>query len=244
MSSTQRPLVIAHRGASVDAPENTRSAFVQAAEQGADWVELDVRLAADRSLIVNHDAWYRDGRTVWSTPRAEAPEATIDLSEAMRVCRGEASTVMGVNVEIKNSPGDLADAPYGLDVVDSVLEVIEPYVSDDPTSVLVSSFDMATIDRVKELDAEILTGYLVFDLNAQPDALEHTAERGHDAFHPWGPFVTEQMIARCRERELILNTWTIDEAPRWAELADWGVDGIVTNLPGRLVQAMAGTRWT
>ncbi|RTL05322.1 MAG: glycerophosphodiester phosphodiesterase, partial [Acidimicrobiia bacterium] len=55
MSTTHRPLVIAHRGASADEPENTASAFRVAAEQGADWVELDVRLAADGSLIVNHD---------------------------------------------------------------------------------------------------------------------------------------------------------------------------------------------
>lgn len=235
MSSTRRPLVIAHRGASADAPENTRPAFLLAAEQGADWVELDVRLAADGSLIVNHDAWYLDGRTVWSTPRAEAPGPTIVLAEAMDACRG-----MGVNVEIKNIPGDLGDAPYGLEVVDAVLEVIEPFVSDDPTSILVSSFDMATIDRVKERDAEILTGYLAFDINAEPDALEKAAERGHDAFHPWDPFVTREMIATCRERELVLNTWTVDDAPRWAELVDWGVDGIITNIPGRLVRAMAG----
>jgi len=235
MSQVTHPLVIAHRGASVDAPENTRSAFLLAAEQGADWVELDVRLAADGSLIVNHDPWYLDGRTVWSTPRAEAPDATVDLAEAMDACKG-----MGMNVEIKNIPGDLGDAPYGLEVVDAVLEVIEPFVADDPSSILVSSFDMATIDRVKERDAEVLTGYLAFDINAEPDALEKAAERGHDAFHPWDPFVTRRMIEICRERELILNTWTVDEAPRWAELVDWGVDGIITNLPGRLVAAMAG----
>lgn len=233
MSSSPRPLVIAHRGASADAPENTEAAFLLAAEQGADWVELDVRLAADGSLIVNHDAWYPDGRSVWSTPRSEAPATTIDLATAMQACRG-----MGVNVEVKNIPGDLGDAPYGLEIVDTVAEVLGPFIDDDPTGILISSFDMATIDRVKEIDAEFLTGYLAFDLNADPDALRRAAERGHDAFHPWDPFVTEEMLATCREHEVLLNTWTVDDAERWAQLVDWGVDGIITNLPGRLVAAM------
>lgn len=54
--SANRPLIIGHRGASADAPENTLAAFAMAADQGADGVELDVRLAADGNVVVMHDA--------------------------------------------------------------------------------------------------------------------------------------------------------------------------------------------
>ena len=57
-------IVIAHRGASATFPENTIEAFRGAAEQGADWVELDARRTADHSLVVHHDALLADGRAI------------------------------------------------------------------------------------------------------------------------------------------------------------------------------------
>lgn len=233
MSPSERPLVIGHRGASADAPENTALAFTTALEQGADWVELDVRLSSDGSLIVNHDPWYRDGRTVWSTPFSDAPDATLVLSGAMDACTG-----MGVNVEIKNSPDDLADGTWSLDVVDATVDVLSGL---DPTvlsNVLVSSFDFATIERVKALAPTVATGYLVFDLSAQPDALDLAAGGGHQALHPWDPFVTPELLADCHGRGLLVNTWTVDDPERWSALAAMGVDGIVTNTPGLLVRAL------
>lgn len=234
MSHSTRPLVIAHRGASADAPENTAAAFRLAAEQGADWVELDVRAARDGSLIVNHDAWYGDGRSVWSTPRTEVPDGTVDLTGALDACRG-----MGVNIEIKNSPGDLADGPGGPAVVDAVLELLDGLDPAVRESILVSSFDLPSITRVKSLGPDVLTGYLVFDLSEDPDALRIAVDGGHDALHPWDPFVTEAMVGECHDAGLLLNTWTVDDADRWDRLAEWGVDGIVTNTPGRLVTALA-----
>lgn len=233
MSQQRQPLVIAHRGASADAPENTAVAFRLAAEQGADWVELDVRASRDGHLIVNHDAWYRDERSIWSTPRSAAPAGTLDLDEALAACSG-----LGVNIEIKNSPGDLADGPGGPAVVDEVVALIDGLGSEERDRILVSSFDLESIGRVKQLDASVATGYLVFDLATQPDALRTTVDGGHDAFHPWDPFVTEEMVQRCHDAGVQLNTWTVDDPERWRQLAGWGVDGIVTNTPGRLVTAL------
>jgi glycerophosphoryl diester phosphodiesterase len=234
MSSTVRPLVIAHRGASADVPENTALAFRTARDQGADWVELDVRLAADGALIVNHDAWYRDGRTVWSTPVGEIPEDTLVLTGALDACRG-----MGVNVEIKNSDGDLADGPGGPAVVDATLEVLSTLDSAVRAGILVSSFDLPTITRVKALDPELQTGFLVFDLTHEPEAVAIAADGGHQALHPWDPLVDEALLDECRTRGLLVNTWTVDDPERWTQLAAWGIDGIVTNTPGRLATALA-----
>ncbi|UDY37251.1 glycerophosphodiester phosphodiesterase [Dermatobacter hominis] len=234
MSSGVRPLVIAHRGASADVPENTALAFRTAREQGSDWVELDVRLAADGALIVNHDAWYRDGRTVWSTPLAEVPDDTLVLTGALEACRG-----MGVNVEIKNSDGDLADGPGGPAVVDATVDVLAALPEDVRARILVSSFDLPTITRVKELDPGLQTGFLVFDLTHEPEAVAIAADGGHEALHPWDPLVTDALLEDCHTRGLVVNTWTVDDPARWAELAAMGIDGIVTNTPGRLIAALA-----
>ncbi|MBS1837412.1 MAG: glycerophosphodiester phosphodiesterase, partial [Actinobacteria bacterium] len=140
---------------------------------------------------------------------------------------------------IKNSPGDLADGPGGPAVADEVVAVVAALEAERRAEILVSSFDLPTIGRVKQVDPALLTGYLVFDLSEQPDALRIAVDGGHDALHPWDGFVTEAMADECHRSGLLLNTWTVDDPNRWEELRRWAVDGIVTNTPGRLVTAMA-----
>jgi glycerophosphoryl diester phosphodiesterase len=227
------PLVIGHRGASADFPENTASAFRGAAEQGADWVELDVRINRAGELVIHHNPDFHDGRSVWSTTLAEAPEGTIDLEQALNSC-----APMGINVEIKNSPGDLSDAPYGLEVVDLVLDLLarrrEAGILEQ---ILVSSFDLPTIDRVRDLAPGLATGYLVLDPSSV-DAVAVAAGNGHTALHPWDPFVTEDLMEQCRAAGLLCNTWTVDLPDRVAALAALGVDGIVTNTPASACGAL------
>jgi len=223
---TAGPLVIGHRGASADFPENTASAFRGAAEQGADWVELDVRINRVGELVVHHNPDFGDGRSVWSTTLAEAPGGTVDLEQALNAC-----APLGINVEIKNSPGDLSDAPYGLEVVDLVLGMLaarrEAGIIEQ---ILISSFDLPTIDRVKALHPALPTGYLVLD-PASDDAVAVAAGSGHNALHPWDPCVTDAVVDQCRAAGLLCNTWTVDDPGRIAALAAMGVDGIVTNTP-------------
>ena len=237
MSEQGELLIIGHRGASADHPENTVEAFVGAREQGADWVELDVRLASDGSLIVHHDPWYRDGRTIWDTAGDERPPEVPLLDQALDACAG-----MGVNVEIKNSPGDQGGdhVPHGLEVADSVTGLLAARAAAGvQEEVLVSCFDWPTLERVRARDRALATGFLVFDLNALPDAPERAAEAGHQALHPWDPFVDAALADRCHRLGLRINTWTVDEHDRIQALGLLGVDGIVTNVP-RLARRALG----
>src|SRR6478752_8494642 len=93
--------VIAHRGASAAAPENTIEAFRLARELGADWVELDARRTADAQVVVHHDAELADARTIVDLLRSELPDHVCDLTSALDACEG-----MGINIEIKNWPAD------------------------------------------------------------------------------------------------------------------------------------------
>lgn len=225
-------LIIAHRGASADHPENTAEAFVGAGEQGADWVELDVRCSGDGGLIVHHDAWYLDQRTVWDTPSQDRPEGVLELSTALDLCLASARS-MGVNIEIKNSPSDLGGdhVPHTTEIADRVVGMLAERAAEGLGDlVLVSSFDPPTIDRVRQLDGPP-TAQLVFDLAGWPEAPESTAGRGHAALHPWDPFVDSELVERAHGLGLRLNTWTVDAPHRIRELAQLGVDGIVTNTP-------------
>ncbi|HEX3426460.1 MAG TPA: glycerophosphodiester phosphodiesterase [Acidimicrobiales bacterium] len=94
-------LVLAHRGASHAAPENTLEAFAVARRLGADGVELDVRRSADGELVVHHDAEVAGRGPVSSLAAAELPPAVPSLEAALRACSG-----LVVNIELKDLPGE------------------------------------------------------------------------------------------------------------------------------------------
>ena len=86
MSNTHPPLICAHRGASAAYTGNTIEAFHEARAQGADWVELDVRVTSEGELVVHHDACYADGRVVWATLAQDRPPEVPTLEQALLAC--------------------------------------------------------------------------------------------------------------------------------------------------------------
>jgi glycerophosphoryl diester phosphodiesterase len=216
------PTIFAHRGASAAYAENTIEAFVGAREAGADGVELDARRTADGQLIVHHDAQLHDGRVIVGLAAAELPDHVPSLAEAL-----DASAGMVVNIEIKNWPDD-PDFDETEMVAAGVVDLVrEKGWRDD---VLISSFHLPTVDRVLELDAGLATAFLHIRIDG-PTALAKAVEHGHGALHPWDPFVSADLVARAHDQGVKVNTWTVDDPDRMVELAGFGVDGIVTNVP-------------
>ncbi len=236
MSNDSMPLIYAHRGASVDHPENTLVAFREAVAQGADAVELDVRVTREGELVVLHDPRYPDGRLVWDTPADERPAGVPLLDEALDACAS-----LLVNVEIKNIPGDLGEGvPHDPAAADPVIDLLVARAATRPQErILISSFDPATLGRVRER-SHLATGLLVFDLSADPMVVERAVDEGHVALNPWDPFVDAALVERCMGAGLELNTWTVDDPARHVELAALGVDGIITNVPAVARRAVSG----
>jgi glycerophosphoryl diester phosphodiesterase len=215
--------VIAHRGASAAWPENTVAAFRGARSLGADWVELDVRRTADDRLAVLHDAHLADGRPLVEVPSAALPASVPSLAAALDACTG-----MGVNIEIKNLPID-PDFDPDERLADAVVALLTERAGSG--EVLISSFNLATIDRVRALDPALPTAWLVFDESDVGSTIERTARHGHRALHPYEAHVDGDLVDRAHAAGLVVNTWTIDDPARMAELVALGVDGIVTNVP-------------
>lgn len=228
------PLVLGHRGASADAPENTLVAFERAREQGADGVELDVRRCAEGDLVLHHDAALPDGRVVAHTARAALPASVPTLAEALDTCAG-----LLVNVEIKNSPFD-PDHDPGRTVADDVVALLRERGGRD--RVIVSSFDLATVDRVKALDATVPTGFLTFVDPIGPESVQLAADRGHDAVHPHEGTVDAGLVGVAHDLGLEVNVWTVDDVERIRALAALGVDAIVTNVPAVALAALRAGR--
>jgi glycerophosphoryl diester phosphodiesterase len=225
MSNRRNPLIIAHRGASlpISHPENTLAAFRRARSIGADWVELDVRRTADVRTAIHHDAQLADGRPIVSLERAALPGSVPDLDEALAACAG-----IGVNVEIKNFVGEPDYDPtqwLAQAVVDATRR------ADPPVSVLVSSFAIDAIDRVRALAPSLPTALLTYALDDPAAAIALCVARGHRALHPHDPTVDRALIDLAHDHGLVVNVWTVDRPDRIAELAEMGVDGICTNVP-------------
>jgi glycerophosphoryl diester phosphodiesterase len=231
-------LVLGHRGASRDAVENTLDAFIEARAQGADGVELDVHRTADGALVVHHDAAV-DGFGILAEHdlaliRAALPHIPT-LDEVFDVSEGQL-----VNVEVKNSPGD-ADFDRDERCAAGVVDLIGARRLHH--SVIVSSFHLPTIDRVRELDSTIPTGYLVVVDPTPLAALEIAHEHGHQALHPhylaFGEqFSPEETVVRAAELGIALNTWTVNDPAVIVRLASLGVDSIITDTPRLARQAL------
>ena len=225
-----RPKIFGHRGSSADAPENTLDAFALARAQGADGIELDVRRSADGALVLHHDAALPDGRLVAATPAAELPTSVPTLAAALDEAQG-----MVVNVEIKNLPHE-PDFDPDRALADRVVELLAARGGVD--DVLVSSFDLATVDRVRSLDPTVPTALLTFVEPTAARGVELAVERGHVAVHPHDGTVDVDLVAAARAAGVDLNVWTVDDPERIRALAALGVAGIVTNVPAVALAAL------
>jgi glycerophosphoryl diester phosphodiesterase len=223
--------VIAHRGASRLATENTIEAFELAVGLGVDAVELDVRRSADGVLVAHHDARVSDGRVIAETPWRELPAHVPTLGEALDACAG-----VWVNVEIKNDPRDPDHDPDDRVAVDVLAALAER----GPGRWLLSCFRLRTVDRCRLLDPSVPTAWLTQELDRQ--AIDTVAARGHTAIHPWDPAVTAEQVERCHESGILVNAWTCNDPDRFVALAAAGVDGIVTDVPDVMIAALAASR--
>ena len=244
-----RPAVVAHRGASALFPENTLESFRGAIEAGADAVELDVRMTADGVPVIMHDldvsnttdgAGFIHQLTLSEVksldasggqgPRAEVPT----LEEALHLLSGR----VGVNIEMKNMPGEPAfDSPKEA-AAEAVVRLLNEKTYDGP--VLVCSFNWLSIERVQDMDGGIATGFLTTALIEPWAALVYVKSRGHQFVLPQAPslFAAGRGFVEAAHADGIrVGTWTVDDPEAIERLFDMGVDAVATNDPEKAISA-------
>ena len=232
-----QPLVVAHRGASADAPENTLAAFRTAIEQGASVLECDVHLSADGKPVVIHDE--RVDRTtdgsgaVSELPLADlkrlnagrwkhqryADERIPTLDETLELCAGRAR----VFVELKRGGGQA--------LVDAALVAIGRSVCE--TAVI--SFGPDEVAGVARARPDLPLGFLVGRAHVQQHGatrvLAAAREMGAGFISPQHDVVDADFVSSARSVGLPVSVWTVDEGARMRALSDLGVDAITTNVP-------------
>ena len=213
--------------------------FRLARELGADAVELDVRRTTDGVLVVHHDCRLPDERLIAATTYIDLPEHVPTLAEALDACEG-----MWVNVEIKNDPSepDFDETESIADETIAHLLARNDMARNDMASWVISCFRIETVDRCRALAPQIRTAWLCVD--APADVADVLVAKGHCALHPWVKHLEQSTVAACHNAGLQVNTWTCDDPARMAELIEWGIDGIVTNVPDVAVAARSASAQT
>ena len=232
-----RPLVIAHRGASARAPENTLAAFELAARLGADAIELDAQRCASGEVVVLHDDTLArtTGRvgllreTAWNVLR------TLDAGRGERIpllaeVLAQTPPTLLVNVELKCD--DLDDR--GLTA--ATLRVIAAGGAEE--RVLLSSFNPLCLFRARTL-APRLPRALLFERSA-PWPLRRALAAGPlgaVALHPQAVLASEAAVRGWRARGYAVAAWTVDDVEQARRLWRWGATGIITNVPDAMLAA-------
>lgn len=238
-------LVVAHRGAAAEAPENTMPAFQLAVEQGADAIELDVHLTRDGRLAVIHDPSL-DRTTSLTGPVADRTLAQIRKADAGHHFEvGDGSfPFRGQKVRVPTLAEVLDWLPDGIGLVVEVkaraataatVEALRGSKVRAAGAVSLISFDEGAIDEAHRLDPGLPTGYLLVPFQSIEPALEYAVEHGHVAVHPWEVDLgldPAPILALARAYGRLVGSYVVNDPERMRQLAALGLWGFVTDLPG------------
>jgi glycerophosphoryl diester phosphodiesterase len=279
MSEHPRITVIAHRGASAIAPENTLPAFAKAVEMGADYVECDVRLSADGEVVVIHDAdLERVGgikknvadmtlavlKTVdvgaWKGPEFKNTRIPT-LRELLDFLRDRST---GLYLEIKSvadeTPLFAALYPYvqadrawssverqffrerlehsghaNIGLTQRCIELLRAKQMTEAHRVVVQSFSPTICAWMRLAAPEIRTELLCMYEEKHPDRLEKILTFGRfidvDGFNFGKDTLTREHLQWCRDLGKSVAVWTVDDEAFMRKFIEWGVTGIITNVP-------------
>ncbi|NOY38228.1 MAG: glycerophosphodiester phosphodiesterase [Chlorobi bacterium] len=247
-SSGHNILVIAHRGGSYNAPENTLAAFRKAMEMGADMIEIDVEQTKDSVVIVMHDKTvdrttdgsgpvdslrYRYIKTLdagnWFDKRFKG-EKVPTLDEVLKLIDGKVKLLIEIKDGSERYPG----------IERRTVKAVRQYRA--CSWVIVQSFNIKAIERVKALDPEIKTFYLLgrnFKIFYQT-FMENKSRPDPPVFDFDGiaahySVLDAASVNNIKQSGLGIFCWTVDDIATMKKMMDAGVDGVITDAPDRLI---------
>jgi len=239
------PILLAHRGDCLHAPENTLPAFEYAIQKGADGVELDAKLTADGHVIVIHDS------TVDRTTDGKGRVASLTLEAIRKLDAGkwfdekfsgtkvplleEAFETIGrdklINIELKNY-----STPFN-DLVVKVCELIKSH--NNQGQIILSSFYSSNLKVAAQILPEVSRALLAMPGPAGLWARSFGFMFGDfQALHPHISNATREQVQRAHRLKRRVHVWTANTPEEVIRLRDWGFDGIMTDDPLMAVRTL------
>lgn len=233
-----QPLIIAHRGASEQAPENTLEAFELAVKMQADGIETDAYLTRDGRIVLCHDI------RLERTSNAQGRISEYDLQELKQFDFGYhfyggrrgiriptleetfgllKSTDLMLNIEIKDGSSELPGM---------LLRLAEGFGM--ASRILYSSFDHLQLERIKRMNPNARIGVL-YGMKELPlvHAAQYAALMGADALHPRASLMQlfPNLVEEAHALGLMVNPYTVDSEAEAIDLTARGCDALITNRP-------------
>ncbi len=239
--SPQDFLIIAHRGASSYAPENTIAAFDLALQMGASHLELDVHLTRDDHLVVIHDDTV--DRTTNSTgPVAGQTLAALQTLDAGawfgETCAGARIPTLAevlvryqgrahLHIELKGHTAHLPQRTVDLVRAHGMAQ-----------HVTFTSFQHTHLQTMRAYAPELPTGWLVGEISDAVIAQAHAL--GCTQLCPRAPLVTPEIVQRLHAERFRVRAWGVANEALMRQVVEAGADGMTVNFPDKLLAYMAG----
>jgi glycerophosphoryl diester phosphodiesterase len=226
-----KPLVSAHRGDSVTAPENTMKAFESAIESQADYIELDVQQTKDGVIVVMHDSNLKRttgiNKNIWEVTYEEIKELDAGswfhkdfadariptLEEVLDYCKNE----IKLNIELKPTG-------HEVDFEKCVADIVHEYEFEEDC--VVASLDYETLKKVKGYAPDLTTVFVMAVAYGELTYLEYA-----DVFSIESYFVTNSIVNDLHEQGVEVYAWTVNTEETIQDMIDVGVDNIITDAP-------------
>ncbi|MFF8606047.1 glycerophosphodiester phosphodiesterase [Streptomyces sp. NPDC015346] len=231
--------VIAHRGASSAAPENTLISDEVARRGGARWIENDVQPSRDGVPYVLHDTTV-DRTTDGTGPIRALTAAQLDALDAgawfaPAYIGARVPTLAAQLEDLRVRGGNLLLEIKGRHSREEVARIVRLVRDHDMTRrVLVQSFDVDTLQHTRALAPELPLGLLRSQLD--PDPVAVAEELGLSAYNPAAGALSTHgdVVKELHEAGVAVMVWTVDSPARWKELDALGADAVITNRPAEM----------
>lgn len=226
-----RAEIIAHRGASFDAPENTLAAMEEAIRQGADWVEIDVQETREGNIVVIHDRDLKkvggSALLVWDAPLEDLQSVDIGSRVDEKYSNERVPTLQQVLALCRNRVGVLIELKYygnETQLERRVVEIVESERMQD--NIMAMSLKYDGVQALKALRPDWEVGLL------SSVALGNVTRLNAGFFAVNGNFAGRSFVRQAQERDRGVMVWTINDPVQMSAMMSKGVNGIITDKPG------------
>lgn len=238
-------LIVAHRGASGTAPENTLAAFQQALDIGVGALEMDVHLSRDGEVVVIHDA------TVDRTTNGTGNVSDLTLSQLKKLDAGSrfAPQFAGEGIPTLQEVLDLAQGsviieielktttPWPTPLERKVAELVVRNGLED--KVIIQSFNPLALFYMRRINSNIATALLYHERLPLPLRQRWLVPLARpQVMHPSASMATEEHVRKMQRRGHPVVVWTVDDPAEMETMIERNVDGIMTNRPDVLKEVL------
>ena len=232
--------MLGHRGARHAAPENTLAAFELARAEGADGVELDVRLDGGGDVIVLHDPTLT--RVTNGAERRHSEDIPSRELARLDVGSGERIPLLVDVLDWAHAHGQRVNVELKSDVKNRTLllkRVAQVMQRSRLPNLIFSSFHPYFVWWLGRHLPELPRAWLVHDKQRILKYAPGLGGLGANALHPQHTLLTRARVARLKSKKLLVNVWTVNDPARARELDRLGVDAIISDVPGKILAELA-----